>query len=99
MPLNMDLNLVILISYGDCTLVSVIWSCKQRCHLRQPKVPNTSLWMGLADKTWDERESRCEVSRGISDHTACLCNGSLTSPVEDLVLNSSGSSVHGTEDA
>lgn len=72
MPLNMDLNLAVLISYGDCTLVSVIWWCKQRSHLGQPKLPKTSPWMGLADKTWDERESRCGVSRGISDHAACL---------------------------
>lgn len=77
MPLNTDLDLVILISFSDCTLVSVIRSHKQRCHLRHPKVPKTSTWMGLADKIGDEREDRCGVSRGISDHTGCLCKGQL----------------------
>lgn len=90
MPLNTNLNLIILISYSDCTLVSVIQLHEQRCHLRQPKVPKTSTWMGLADKTWDESESRCGVSRGIWDHTGCLCKGSLTSAVEDLVWSPLG---------
>lgn len=56
MPLNTDLNLVVSISYGDCSLVDVIQLCKQRCHLGRVKVLVTSIGMGLVHRTWDKKE-------------------------------------------
>lgn len=56
MPLNTDLNLVVSVSYGDCSLVGVIQLCKQRCHLGRVKVLVTSIGMGLVHRTWDKKE-------------------------------------------
>lgn len=56
MPLNTDLNLVVSISYGDCSLVGVIQLCKQRCHLGRAKVLVTSIGIGLVHRTWDKKE-------------------------------------------
>lgn len=51
MPLNTDLNLVVSISYGDCSLVDVIQLCKQRCHLGRAKVLVTSIGMYIGHGT------------------------------------------------